>query len=136
MKIRNIYEKYNTPESLVTHMLRVGSLTHIIVDNWHGVDINKKATVIAALLHDLAKPITFKPEKQADFGMTPEQIESLKLFQKKIMAKYGNYEYDVLKKMIEELECNPTITKVVANTEWKDIPRILKEGLAQLTKYK
>jgi len=111
-------------------------LTHIIVDNWHGVDINKKATVIAALLHDLAKPITFKPEKQADFGMTPEQIESLKLFQKKIMAKYGNYEYDVLKKMIEELECNPTITKVVANTEWKDIPRILKEGLAQLTKYK
>ncbi|MBN1331328.1 HD domain-containing protein [Candidatus Dojkabacteria bacterium] len=82
MTINEVYKRYQTPSALVTHMLRVGALSQIILDHWISRDLNKSAIITASLLHDIAKPITFDPQKQSKFGMSPAQIEDLISFQK------------------------------------------------------
>lgn len=128
MRIVDIYKKYNTPEILQTHMLRVGALAKIIVDNWEGLEIDKKSTIVAALLHDLAKPITFDLSKQASFGMSEKQIEELAKFQKKIVGKYGDDEHIALVGMLRELHCNSSIIKITSNVKWSLIPDIIKNN--------
>ena len=53
MNILEIYNKYHLPENLQMHMLRVASCSNLILDNWNGVEIDKKSIVRASLLHDM-----------------------------------------------------------------------------------
>ncbi len=126
MRISDVYEKYNTPGMLKTHMLRVGALAQIIVDNWLGREIDQKSTIKAALLHDIAKPITFDLSKQASFGMSKDQIEELAKFQKEILEKYGKDEHTALIGILKENNCDSNIVKIANNVEWSLIPDIIK----------
>ena len=58
MEIKEVYEKFQTPQNLQEHMLRVGALADILTHNWIGENINKTAIVQAGLIHDIAKPMT------------------------------------------------------------------------------
>lgn len=44
-------------------MLRVASLASIVLDQWSGEEISKNDIVTCALFHDIAKPVTFDPQR-------------------------------------------------------------------------
>src|SRR5688572_19449645 len=100
MKIEEVYEKFQTPTLLRTHMKLVGALAKLICANWTGPEINKEDVINVAFLHDIAKPLTFDLEKQASYGMSPEQIDELAKLQELIRTKYSPVEHDAAVKMV------------------------------------
>lgn len=70
MKVKNtnilaIYNKYHIPENLQMHMLRVAACSNIIMDNWNGPEIDKKAVTRVCLLHDMGNIVKI-PEDFSD----------------------------------------------------------------------
>ena len=54
MNIIEIYKKYELPEHLQMHMLRVTACCMLILDNWNSdIAINKESLIRIALLHDM-----------------------------------------------------------------------------------
>lgn len=90
MNILKIYKKYYIPENLQLHMLRVASCGNLVLDNWNGVDINKKSIIRILLMHDMGNIIKITPEQTED-------MEFLK-YRQRWIDKYG--EDDHLIKMI------------------------------------
>lgn len=116
------------PQNLQTHMLRVAALSQIITENWKGKEIAKKEVIQACLFHDIAKPMNFDLEKQAQFGMSPKEIEKLRLLQTRIKTDYGNDEHSATIKIYQEIGLSPKTVQIVSNLEWKYIPRLLGEN--------
>ena len=128
MTIQEIYNKYKITKNLQEHMLRVGALCEIITNNWTGNKINKRAVVIAALLHDIAKPISFDLAKQAKFGMTPAEINDLTNYQKYLKRNFGEEEHEALIGIAKYLSCDKATIRIIGNTEWNLIPELIKNN--------
>ncbi len=131
MTIQQIYTQFLIPHNLQEHMLRVGAFTQIIMQNWTGQELDQKSVVIAALLHDLAKPITFEIEKQADYGMKSEDIARLAKLQNMLKQKYGTAEHQVLLSIARDLNCSATTVNILQNVEWDYIPTLLQKNKIQ-----
>ena len=116
------------PNNLQEHHLRVAALAEIILENWTGSEMDKVSIIQACTLHDIAKPITFDLAKQAQFGMSPEDIDRLEKHQIRLKSQYGEDEHHCTVKICEEIGLSPTAVKLVDNLEWKYIPRILQES--------
>jgi len=128
MNIKEVYDKYQTPQNLQEHMLRVGATATILTDNWIGKKIDKPAIIIAALLHDIAKPITFDIAKQAQFGMSPTDIANLIQLQKMVKKRFGTDEHIATMVIINELGCNATTIEIIDTFEWIFIPQHLNDN--------
>lgn len=85
MNILKIYEKYGIPENLQMHMLRVAACSNLILDNWEGKELDKKAITRVSLLHDMGNLLKI-PE---DFSDNKVFIET----RKKYFEKYGTNEH-------------------------------------------
>jgi len=72
--------------------------------------------------------MTFNPDKQAQFGMSPNDIQKLKDLQNKLKTKYGNNEHQATVKICEEIGLSPTAVETVNNLEWSYIPRLISEN--------
>jgi 5'-deoxynucleotidase YfbR-like HD superfamily hydrolase len=88
MNARDIYAKWMTLESLQDHMLRTASLAHILLENWIGQKPNKKALIDCCLFHDIAKPMKFDLAKQAQYGMSEEDIKKFGEMQTYIRSNF------------------------------------------------
>lgn len=128
MTVQEVYEQYMIPSNLQEHMLRVGALAEILLDNWQGVDINKDAVVKACLLHDIAKPMHFDLTKQVQFGLSEAEIGQLARLQERLKEYYGEDEHVAIMKICKELGCEETTLRLVDNLEWDYIPKLLKEN--------
>ncbi len=128
MTVRQVYQEYQTPQTLQEHMLRVASLANILTNSWIGISLNKDAIVKACAIHDIAKPITFDLAKQAQYGMSESDIEKLRQFQIEIKTKYGEQEHQATIGICKTVGCDETTVRLVDNLEWKYIPRLLKEN--------
>lgn len=64
MNILEIYNKYHLPENLQMHMLRVTACTNLILDNWTGKPIDRKAITRVSLLHDMGNMVKIPKERQ------------------------------------------------------------------------
>lgn len=54
MNITEIYKKYELPEHLQMHMLRVAACCMLILDNWNSsIEVDKDSLIRIALLHDM-----------------------------------------------------------------------------------
>ena len=127
MTIKNIYNKYWIPQNLREHMLRVGTLASIITENWTGEDIDRSAIVIAALLHDIAKPINFDLAKQAQFGMTPKEIANPSKHQSLLKKKFGDDEHSAVIRISQSLGCSKTTVRIIDNAEWKTLSMLMED---------
>jgi putative nucleotidyltransferase with HDIG domain len=127
MNIRQIYAQYFTPRNLQDHMMRVAGTAHILLDKWHGADIDHRSIIIACLLHDIAKPITFDLTRQSEFGMTRKEIERLAELQEKLVAQYGTEEHLVAVAICKELRCETEVVRIVENFEWRYLSQLLAE---------
>jgi len=91
MKIKQIYEKYHVMPQLATHMLRVGAVGKIVVENWKdGCDV--KFVTDLCLLHDVGNIVKFDltNRNEEKFG----KIDNVEYWQK-IQADYwGKYGHD------------------------------------------
>lgn len=81
MNIIEIYNKYHIPENLQMHMLRVAACTNLILDNWIGKAIDRKAITRVSLLHDMGNMVKISEEEIRD----KDFIE----LRKKYYEKYG-----------------------------------------------
>jgi len=125
MNIRKVYEEYQVPKNLQEHMLRVGALASILTDNWLNDDIDRFSIIQACLLHDIAKPMNFDLAKQAQFGMSPAEIDKLEKLQNRLKVRYGTDEHTATVGIIKDLGCNSTTVRIVDNLEWSYIPRVM-----------
>jgi hypothetical protein len=108
-------------------MLRTAALASIILENWSGPLVDSQAIINALLLHDIAKPMTFDLTKQAQFGMSAEDIEKLKQLQDFLTSHYGKNEHQATVRICSEVCHRPKVAELVNNLEWKYIPRLMAE---------
>lgn len=87
MNIIKIYNKYHLPENLQMHMLRVAACGNLIIDNWNGEKLDKKAIIRVCLLHDMGNMVKI-PE---DFSKDKEFIKT----RKKYFDKYGTNDHEI-----------------------------------------
>lgn len=87
MNILEIYKKYHLPENLQMHMLRVAGCSNLILDNWIGPEIDKKAIIRVCLLHDMGNMVKI-PE---DFSNDKDFIR----IRKKYFDKYGTNDHEI-----------------------------------------
>lgn len=87
MNIIKIYEKYYIPENLQMHMLRVAACSNLILDNWNGPKIDKKAIIRVSLLHDMGNIVKI-PE---DFTNDTNFVKT----RKKYFEKYGTNDHEI-----------------------------------------
>lgn len=124
MKVRKVYKDFQIPQNLQEHMLRVGALLKIIKDNWQGEEIDWEALIQAGLLHDIAKPLNFDLAKQAQFGMTPPEIENLRQLQVRIQREFGEKEHEACIKILLEVGGKPRAAELLNSLEWEYIERL------------
>ena len=84
MNIIEIYKKYNLPENLQIHMLRVAACSNLIIDNWNGPDIDKQAIIRVSLLHDMGNMVKIQENESKDVeflkiqeGLTEQELTIL-----------------------------------------------------------
>ena len=86
MNILKIYNQYYLPENLQMHMLRVAACTNLILDNWTGKPIDRKAITRVSLLHDMGNMVKIPEE-----GQDREFIE----IRRKYYEKYGTNDHAI-----------------------------------------
>lgn len=128
MKVSDIYHKYQVPKGLQEHMIRVAALAQIICESWKGEGIDKDSIIQACLFHDIAKPMVFDLAKQAQYGMSEEDIESLKKHQEDLKFLYGDDEHHATVKICVEVGCSSKAVKLIDDLEWDYIPRLLEKN--------
>ncbi len=87
MNILEIYKKYHLPKNLQMHMLRVSACSNLIIDNWIGPEIDKKAIIRVCLLHDMGNMVKI-PE---DFSDDKEFIR----IRKQYFDIYGTNDHEI-----------------------------------------
>lgn len=103
MNIRQVYEKYNIPSNLQTHMLRVGKIANYICAHWTGKKIDRKLIRKMALVHDLGNIVKFDFEKNLGFfGYEISRIDYWKDMQKQMIEKYGADDHEATINMLKE----------------------------------
>lgn len=116
-----------TPKNLQEHMLRVAAISKIILHNWTGPELDKKAVTVACATHDIAKPMTFDITKQAQYGASQIDIANLVKLQDFIKNNYGEEEYEAACKMCRDIGVEEKICQMVKNLGWINIPQLLKD---------
>ena len=86
MNILKIYNQYHLPENLQMHMLRVAACTNLILDNWMGKTIDRKAITRVSLLHDMGNMVKIPEE-----GQDREFI----VIRRKYFKEYGTNDHEI-----------------------------------------
>ena len=86
MNILKIYNKYHLPENLQMHMLRVAACANLILDNWKGKPIDRKAITRVSLLHDMGNMVKIPEE-----GQDREFI----VIRRKYFKEYGTNDHEI-----------------------------------------
>ena len=86
MNILKIYNQYHLPENLQMHMLRVAACTNLILDNWMGKTIDRKAVTRVSLLHDMGNMVKIPEE-----GQDREFI----VIRRKYFKEYGTNDHEI-----------------------------------------
>ncbi len=87
MNIIEIYKKYYLPENLQMHMLRVAACSNLILDNWSGIEIDKKSIIRASLLHDMGNMAKISDNEIED--------EDFRKVRKEYIDKYGRNSHKI-----------------------------------------
>lgn len=125
MKVKEIYQKYRTPENLQEHMLRVAALGTVILDTWTGITVDTNAIVQTLLFHDIAKPVTFDISKQGQFIRDPIKLSKLKEDIMFLIDNYGTSEHSAAMKIFQEIGLSSNAQRLIDNLEWHYIEKLI-----------
>ena len=119
MKIIDIYNKYNIPQNLQMHMLRVAACANIIIDNWNGVELNKEAIIRVSLLHDMGNIIKSRLFNNNSYNIDDNIINYY-------INKYGNDDHFVTYQICKEIGLNDFELNILNSKVSKENERIMK----------
>ncbi|NMB56875.1 hypothetical protein GYA19_02980 [Candidatus Beckwithbacteria bacterium] len=117
MNTKQIYENFLLPQNLQKYVLRAASLASIIADHWTGEKIDKNAIIKACLFHDLTKPMMFDLSKQSQFIKSKEELDNLKILQKRLIENYGTDEHKATVKACKQLGFPPKALQILKNLQ-------------------
>jgi hypothetical protein len=127
MTTKQLYLKYQTPNNLQKHMLRVASLSLIILDNLNGKKLSNDDIITCALFHDVAKLVTFNPNKQKQFIKSEKELEKIIKSINKMIYEYGTNEHEAVIKIFQEMGCNKNTIRLIGNLEWIYLFKLLEK---------
>lgn len=87
MKILEIYKKYDLPENLQLHMLRVAACSALIMEHWNGPQIDQEAIIRVSLLHDMGNILKIPEDFSKD--------ENFLKIRKQYFQKYGTNDHEL-----------------------------------------
>ncbi len=115
--IMQIYDRYRVPPNLIEHMLKVGAVANLILENWKGKKIKKEDCLASALLHDIGNivKINFKSEltKKMFKKLPKKEIGKYEEIQKEYIKKYGKDAETANIKIVEEIGANKKVIKIL-----------------------
>lgn len=88
MNIIEVYKKYELPEHLQMHMLRVAACCMLILDNWNSeIKVNRESLLRIALLHDMGNMTK----------ISEEQIDNQKFayIRREYISRYGKDDHKI-----------------------------------------
>lgn len=107
MNILELYEKYDIPPNLQTHMMMVAAVGSYIMDHWVGPKLTDRNELITALLlHDTGNIIKYDFKHNHLMGEEANRIDYWKRVQKDFIAKYGNDEHTATITIAKEVGVN------------------------------
>jgi hypothetical protein len=116
MKLKEVYEKYQTPLNLQEHMLAVARCAAFFKEHWQGVAIDWPTVILSCLLHDLGNIVKFDLSGSTDlFGSGGADFNHLKEVQSAFIEKYGTDDHLATKKILAELHLNGQVITAVQN---------------------
>jgi len=116
MKLKEIYEKYQTPPNLREHMLSVARCAEFFKEHWQGVDIDWSTVILSCLLHDIGNIVKFDLSGSTDLlGAGGDDFKHLKEVQIVFIEKYGADDHLATKMILEELHLNEQVITAVQN---------------------
>lgn len=121
MKINEIYEKYKIMPNLQFHMLRVAAVASLICDNFRK-EAHKSSIISACLLHDMGNIVKFKLDRFPEF-LEPEGFEYWFKVQQDFIQKYGEEDYSVTYKILNEMKVPSRIVKLIKSIEFAKAPQ-------------
>ncbi|HLD03253.1 MAG TPA: HD domain-containing protein [Candidatus Dojkabacteria bacterium] len=125
MKIKQIYLDYKIPPNLQTHMLRVTSLTNILINAWTGDEIDRKTLIKACLFHDMGNLLKFDLVNQVHFlGDEAKNLAYWKRVKAKMLEKYGSDEHQATIEICQEIGLDEKALFIVKNKEFSNFDNI------------
>lgn len=122
--ILDIYDKYEIPENLREHMLRVAGVCGFIIDHT-SVPLNSKIIIETALTHDLGNILKFDlnvSKKYYDFSV--EQLEKINKAKEKYSKIYGNDCDAMTRDILTKENLNPKISELLRHFVFEDVEEI------------
>lgn len=128
MNVKEVYQKYRTPENLQKHMLRVAALGIMILRQWKGPEVDKKAIIQTLLFHDIAKPVTFDVSKQSKFISDPVVLDKILSEIQFLVDNYGADEHPAAMRIFQEIGLSQSTQRLIDNLEWHYTERLMEEN--------
>ncbi len=115
MTTKEIYTRYDVPQNLQLHMLRVAGLAEELKAHWKGIAIDWQVVTRAALLHDLANVVKFDLVKFPHLLGEQEfkRVDYWRNKQRELIAIYGEDEHAAADKMLGELRVSERVRHVI-----------------------
>lgn len=111
MLIRDVYQHYQIPPNLQTHMLQVAAVGVWICEHWQDkAQIDEEVVRQTLLLHDMGNILKFDWEVWKNLlGTEADRLEHWQQVQAKFKSKYGPDEHVATREIAKELEVSQRI---------------------------
>lgn len=96
---------------LQMHQYRVAAVANMICDNFED-QIDKKAVISAALLHDMGNIVKFNLPLYPDH-LEPEGLDYWEDIKKSFINKYGSDDHQVTKEIVSELGLGKKVNEII-----------------------
>lgn len=115
-QIGGIYDRFQAPPNLQMHMVRVASMTSMILDHWKGLPVSRDDAVAASLLHDMGNIVKFDLSSQMNvriLGKEARRLDFWKGVRADTMLRYGRDDHMATMRMVGELEVSERVNDLV-----------------------
>lgn len=120
MTIQQVYDHFEIPPGLRTHMVRVAQFVDVLHNYWAGPAVDRQRLVTCALVHDLGNIVRFVRWFDED---APER-EHWERVKASAIARYGIDDHEVTRQMLESIKADPQIIKTVLAKSSHNAPLI------------
>jgi len=125
MTISEIYSKYEIPQNLQEHMLRVAAVGSLLVDFLsENITLDKHVVISDLLLHDMGNILKYDFSDHIKFDA--DELDNLKRIQSNFILKYGNIVHDATTKIARELGVSEDIIFIIENSGSSKVADIVK----------
>ncbi len=130
-----IFERYRLPQLLQTHLWRTASLMELLLNHWHGPELDKELLIETMLLHDLGNLVKFDLTDTTPIMLLSEtELPMYRALQAKWHQKYGKVVDAVTVSFIKELRLanGPTMSQIIlAHTDGTQATTVAQNDWSQ-----